>query len=326
MSHLGDLDGKSIPMALTLDENGYLGRQCPDPACHGYFKVVPGTGLKGSDLPSTCPYCGRKGAQNEFFTQDQIEYAKSLMMQSVQEALNDDLRAMEFDTGPIGPFGIRASLKFDPWSAPPLHRYREKELETSFECPNCSLKYAVYGVFAYCPDCGQHNSLQILVRNLEIVSKELDLASTSDADLSGVLVANALEDCVSAFDGFGREVCRVYAAHLQKGNPRAENLSFQNLSAARLSVSDMFGIDFAATCSVEDWNAAVRSFQKRHIISHKSGIVDDEYIRKSGDHSTAIGHKSIVESTEVRQLANILAALGSNLAVSLAAGDHEDKP
>jgi hypothetical protein len=107
MSHLGNLDGK--PIAFKLDEEGYLGRHCPDSKCHRYFKVVPGTGLKGPDLPCTCPYCGRKGAQSEFFTEDQIEYAKSVVMQSIQEALNDDLKALEFDTGPVGPFGIIAA-------------------------------------------------------------------------------------------------------------------------------------------------------------------------------------------------------------------------
>ena len=88
MSHLGDLNGKSMEVTLKLDEEGYQGRKCPDPECQGYFKVVPGTGLNGSDLPCTCPYCGRQGAESDFFiTEDHIKYAESVAMQSVQNAL-----------------------------------------------------------------------------------------------------------------------------------------------------------------------------------------------------------------------------------------------
>ena len=63
----------------------------------------------------------------------------------------------------------------------------------------------MYGVFAFCPDCGQHNSLQILEGSFGTVTKLLDLASTAPEELGRKLVQNALEDCVSAFDGFGRE-------------------------------------------------------------------------------------------------------------------------
>lgn len=322
-SHLGDPNSRSISVTLKRDKDGYVGRECPD--CHKYFKVTPGTGLRGSDLPCTCPYCGRKGPSNDFLTQDQMEYAKSAMMQHLEGDLNNMFKTLEFDTAPVGPFGIGMSLKVDPWSAPPLHMYREKDLETYVECPVCSLKYAVYGVFAYCPDCGQHNSLQILTRNLDIVSKELDIAASSDADVCGALVANALEDCVSAFDGFGREICHIHAGDALANPPKVDTLSFQSLSGARTTVKNVFGIDFAAACTTEDWGAAVRNFQKRHVLSHKSGVVDEEYVRRSGDTSTPVGHKLVIEPSEVRQLTRTLVTLGSNLAASLADIHREEK-
>ena len=30
--------------------------------------------------------------------------------------------------------------------------------------------YAIYGVFSFCPDCGSHNSLRILRKNIEVIS------------------------------------------------------------------------------------------------------------------------------------------------------------
>ena len=79
--------------------------------------------------------------------------------------------------------------------------------------PRTVVRYLYYriAVFAFCPDCGLHNSLQILSRNLELVGKMLAVATTVEADLGQALVENALEDCVSAFDGFGREICCIHA-------------------------------------------------------------------------------------------------------------------
>lgn len=323
MRRLDDPNTISISIPLKADKDGYIGRECPD--CHKYFKVTPGTGLKDSSLPCTCPYCGRKGPSNDFFTRDQIEYAKSVMVQHIEGDLNNMFKKLEFDTGPVGPFGIGMSLKVDHWSAPPLHMYGEKDLETYVECPSCSLKYAVYGVFAYCPDCGQHNSLQILTRNLDIVLKELDMAASSDADIHTALVANALEDCVSSFDGFGREVCHIHAADAIANTTKADSFSFQSLSGARAMVRSVFGIDFATACTTDDWNAAVRGFQKRHVLNHKSGVVDEEYVRKSGDTATPVGQRLVIEPTEVRELTRILLTLGTSLAGSLADIHREAK-
>jgi len=65
----------------------------------------------------------------------------------------------------------------------------------------------MYGVLGWCPDCGAHNSLQILSKNLELSRKELSLAETLDTEMAEHLVGDALENVVSAFDGFGRELC-----------------------------------------------------------------------------------------------------------------------
>ena len=139
-----------------------------------------------------------------------------------------------------------------------------------------------YGVFAFCPDCGLHNSLQILSKNLELAVKMLDMAATAEADLASRLIENALEDCVSAFDGFGREVCRVHAR--KSTDPaKAEKISFQNLEGARQNLSVLFNIDLAAGLASDEWKAAVQGFQKRHLFAHKMGVVDEEYIRRTGD-------------------------------------------
>ena len=137
-------------------------------------------------------------------------------MRRISDAIRKDLKSLEFSQKPRGPFGIGLSMKVKTGPPLPIHHYREKELETTVVCTNCTLRYAVYGAFAFCPDCGQHNSQQILRANLEVVRKMLVLAESHDGDLRVKLIENALEDCVSAFDAFGRgAVPRARGPHIE---------------------------------------------------------------------------------------------------------------
>jgi len=314
MSHLDSL-GNHFKISLLTDESGYFGRECPNSDCKGYFKIVPGTGISGI-MTCHCPYCGHTADQSDFHTPDQIEYAKSVVMREVTGAITKDLKGLEFDIKPKGAFGIGLSMKVKPGTPHPIHWYREKALETHVECSGCTLKYAVFGVFAFCPDCHQHNSLQILDKNLELVVKVLDISATSEAELAGRLVENALEDCVSAFDGFGREICRLHA--MKSTDPgKIDKVSFQNLEGAKQNVSGLFKLDLASGLTTEEWKAAVRGFQKRHLLSHKMGVVDAEYVSKSGDTQAVIGRKVAIDAGEVRMLGQVIGKLGRYLSDAL---------
>ena len=178
------------------------------------------------------------------------------------------------------------------------------------------MRYTIYGVFAFCPDCGRHNSRQILDTNLEMAGKQLDLAAGLQGDLAAHLVADSLENVVSAFDGFGREVCRVHAA--EAADPaKAECLSFQNLPAARRNVLSLFGFDLEFVLAPDGWATACRGFQKRHLLAHRMGVVDEEYVRKSGDTQAKVGRKVAIEPGDVRGLIGCVAKLGQHLADNL---------
>src|SRR5665647_166357 len=88
--------GKRISVPIRPDEDGYLGRECPNPECEDYFKITPGTGIKGP-APCHCPYCGHTGESKTFWTREQIEYARSVVKQKVVEAVRQDLKALEFE-------------------------------------------------------------------------------------------------------------------------------------------------------------------------------------------------------------------------------------
>jgi hypothetical protein len=307
---------KQVEISIPKDEEGYLGRECPNEACRGYFKIVDGTGLPGQ-VPCHCPYCGHAGKHDTFFTQEQIAYVESYALNKLSKALIQDLKDMEFTHKPRGPFGIGFSLRVSGRPIP-IRECRDKTLETHVVCDHCTLKYAIYGVFAYCPDCGVHNSLQILNKNLELYGKLLDLAKQADLGMAEHLTGNALEDAVSAFDGFGRETCRVRAA--KATDPaKAEGMSFQNLDGARKRVQDLFAVDLSAAVTADEWDFASGCFQKRHLLSHTMGVVDDDYLKKAKDPSAVLGRKVSITPDEVTKLLSLLKKMGEYLLTNLPA-------
>jgi len=306
-----------IKISMPTDEDGLVGRECPNPDCLGYFKIKLGTGLKGENISCHCPYCGHTAGQDHFWTQDQLAYARSIMVNEVSKALKADTQDWDrqLRQSTRNSF-IKLSMEFKGHSHP-IRYYREKQLETLVTCDDCTLEYAIYGVFAFCPDCGTHNSLQILSKNIEMVEKEIALAgNTEDKELAERLVEDALENAVSAFDGFGRAACTAFSS--KATNPQqAQDISFQNIQNARARVSELFGFDFAAGIDSEKWDTIVTCFQKRHLLAHKMGVIDQEYIKKAKDPRAVVGRKIHIQPEEVMELAGFLRTIGKNLAATL---------
>jgi len=301
---------------MPADEKGMVGRKCPRRDCRKYFKLKPGTGLKG-DVPCHCPYCGFVGASDDFWTPEQKKYLKAVAMNYASEQLHRTLKSMEFETKSQGPLGITISMKVTG-GPQRFHQpyYREKELETDVVCDHCTLVYAIYGAFAFCPDCGSHNSFTILGKNLEIAEKLLALAGTQQRDVAEHLVGDALENVVSAFDGFGREICRVAAPRATKPAD-AEDVRFQNLVGARTRVQKLFGFDLITCVSGQDWEFACRCFQKRHVLAHKMGVVDDAYVQATNDSTAIVGRKVQIRAEEVKRLVDVVLQLGGKLMAQL---------
>lgn len=285
----------SIP--LPPDADGYTGRECPH--CKSYFKIVFGTGLKGI-THAFCPYCGHKDDASAFNTEEQIEYVKSIAFKYIADELFRSFKTLE-GRYPRQRSFINLEIKVERGSPVRIAHYTEKDLETRLICDTCTLSYAVYGVFAFCPDCGQHNSLQMLNSNLAIVDKMLTMTETVEADVREALLESCLGKIVSVVDGYGRELCAVYSK--KASDPaKAARVSFQNIVAAQSHINTHFGFDMASALSGDEWQGIIRLFQKRHLLAHKAGEVDDEYITKANDPAAVKGRKVSLRQEEVAGL------------------------
>lgn len=304
----------SHSVSIPPDADGFTGRECPDGQCERYFKVQFGTGLRGQN-PCHCPFCGHVAPHNKFWTKEQLAYAKSVVVNKVTGELLDQLKRLETRPDPHAFLSLSIKVEGRP---SPIQHYRELDLEQVVVCDGCALRYAIYGVFGYCPDCGVHNSLQILGVNFGIVERMTLLARDAPPDISPKLVENALEDAVSSMDGFGHEVCRVFAA--KASDPvRAGTLSFQRIEKARDQVRDLFGVDLAQAIAPDEWTAVVRSFQKRHLLAHTMGVIDQAYIDRTGESPSLLGRRVSILPEEVSALSGSLKAIGNRLFKTLSA-------
>ncbi len=97
----------------------------------------------------------------------------------------------------------RGPLIITPGRPKAVRVFPEKHLETHRTCPQCALEYAVYGKFAFCPDCRVDNTLQLLHDDLALAERQVVLAeAATDVDNARMHLGNALGTCVSGLDEF----------------------------------------------------------------------------------------------------------------------------
>jgi hypothetical protein len=332
MRHLERLK-RNPTVRIPPDKDGFVGRECPAKGCGLYFKLVSGTGLPDVDH-TYCPYCGGQATSDCFFTKAQIKYATAVMTARVEEALHKDLEPTLRETN-CSLAALERSLAetmhaltgrrpyvqpFDDRPGPPPYRripsLREKDLETVVECDHCTLRYAIYGVFGHCPDCGVHNSRQMLDKNLDLAEKYVALANVqSDPEVAAGLRESALLAAVGRWDGFGREACRKAAA---TNAAVPADLSFQSLAGARDRLLKALSLDLAAGLTPDEWTATGRAFQKRHLLSHSMGVVDEQYKKRADDPAAVVGRKVTIDAAEVAALVAALRKLAPHLLGMLA--------
>jgi len=306
-----------IPISLPTDDDGLTGRECPQHICEGYFKVKFGTGIKDADYNRCfCPYCGYSGKQDQFFTKEQVKYIESIAVRHFQGIIKKEAKKWdrELRSSTRKSF-IKLSVDYKS-SHRPIAYYAEKEVETRLVCENCTLEYAIYGKFANCPDCGKANTLQILNANLSLIHKLLIQAEIqTDPSFREYLIHNALEDIVSSFDSFGRNSISIAVRNTTLSDL---STSFQNILKAKDRIEQHFGFDFSQALSEGDWNLILALFQKRHLISHNDGIIDEAYVQITGDNSAVIGRKIVVTIDEVRTALQYISSLATSLTNGLA--------
>ncbi len=289
-----------LVIKLMTDEHGLFGRECP--ACEKYFKVKIGTGLHTTNC--MCPYCGHTASNDDYFSKDQREY---MLSYGAREVMGPALRSLERTLQNMGrSTGGSVQIKTTTRGLDfPLKHYKEKPLETHVTCDSCGLEFAIYGVFANCPDCGRLNALTIVLKSIDVAGKGLrllDSTEPSEVELRERILSDALSNGVSSFDGFGKA---LRAKHPLFFASQSKNL-FQNILLLSAVIDGSLGTSLQLLVGDETFKFLVKWFQVRHIYEHNMGVVDKDFTQKVEGFNHLLGRKFPLSQDEITKFLEYL--------------------
>lgn len=312
-----------IPITLQSDKKGYFDRECPNENCLYTFKInMKDWEEKVSDEEVHCPMCGHIDTSEKWWTQKQLEemenratdYAVALISEKLDEAFGSlarSTRQNKFVKITYKP-GRRITFENNPIG-------QSEEWETDITCEECGTRYSVIGSAYFCPCCGHNSAVSAFDESMDSVEKMLAslpemkqmLTVSYGRDKAETMCRGLLEssigDIVSAFQKFA-------ACHYDKLTGKTSRINdFQIVEKGSQLFKDIIGKGYEEWLSEKELHEMNMLFQRRHLIEHNNGMVDQRYIDKSGDSSYAVGQRLVVKKSDALTLLAIIKKLGTGL-------------
>ena len=308
-----------IPITLCSDAKGYLDRECPNPNCQYTFKIkLDDWKTKVSDDEVHCPMCGYMTTSDKWWTQEQLaaqkKIARDWALNYVQGMLANSLKKVARSSH--GAITYKPGRR-TPFRNPPIKQ--REEWENEITCEKCGTQYSVIGAAYFCPCCGHNSVERTFEDSLERIGKMLDsipvmrqaLESTSDRDdaesICRAFVERSLGEIVSAFQKFA---CSKYE---NLSGSAAKVNDFQMVDKGSAMFKALCGRDYSAWLSQDELADMALLFQRRHILEHNAGIVDQKYLDKTQDKDYIVGQRIVVRQDDARRLLAIIQKLSSEI-------------
>jgi hypothetical protein len=198
----------------------------------------------------------------------------------------------------------------------PAWIYSEERQQNCYECPGCKARYDMLGEYAGCPICGKRNSFQVFERHVTEVEQQFNKAAAELTERHEREVEwEKLSRCISDFEAMARDV--QGQLHLFPATPKRkkdiQGMSFQNILKANDSLLNWFGFEMLFRFSDDDKTFLNRMFNRRHVLIHNGGRIDQEYLDNTGDTTVRLNQKIVVRSNEIRRLFPLLRTVAQNL-------------
>ncbi len=135
-----------MEVSLPTDSDGFLSQECP--SCGQQFKVIFGEG--SSNPISRCPYCGHRG-ENCWYTTQQVEHLKAVAASTV---LGPQMKKLASDLKQASNGWLKFELKGDVPAPPPAPMETDDTLDVvRFPCCNETVKL-IRQASLFCIICG----------------------------------------------------------------------------------------------------------------------------------------------------------------------------
>jgi len=280
-----------------------------------------------SDEKVFCPLCRHEAPAQQWFTTEQVDNAKEQAYNHAVDLVGNALKrgAQSYNRKPQKGFikfshevkGTRGVRGVVPIPA-------GEKLDLKIQCEKCSARSAVVGSAFFCPCCG-HNSvirtfddslrkIEVKLNSAELIKKQFSSEGKRDDGeiLVRSMIETSLSDCVVAIQRLSEQ---LYIS-IPGVSALPQNI-FQRIDDSNKLLKEILG------CGYEDWlnhgdlEGLKLLFQRRHLLAHCEGIVDQRYIERSKDSTYKVGQRIVVKDDDVRYLKELVRKIAAGIRIEM---------
>lgn len=329
LKQLNQLNRMQVSVPVSVDKKGYYDKECPNEDCLFQFKVNADDWRNlFTDEAVYCPKCRHAANSDSWWTTEQLEEAKRQAIKHVKGAIGTALQndAKNFNRKQPKTGFIKMSMNFTGTTAShiilPIPAQEEMQLE--IHCEKCNANFAVIGSAFFCPCCG-HNSVErtfddsikkveTKINSLSLIRKAFkEIGQIDEGEITCLsLIETGLSDCVVAFQRFSEETFQRFA-----NNEKVPFNAFQRLDTGSTLWKKVLNEGYEDWLSTKELSELNVLFQKRHILAHNEGMVDEKYIERSKDTSYKLGQRIVVKEKDVIQLIYLIQKIVTRLRLKI---------
>ena len=166
----------------------------------------------------------------------------------------------------------------------------------------------------------------VLIESMNEMLKQLQetKVNVSDESKRGSVWEQMTKDSVTNLEALANHLRfkLLCAPMTPRRRKQLENVSFQNPFQADKALLEWFDISLMEWVGNDlvpkrrlptDSSFIKKMFQKRHVLVHNKGIVNEEYLERSGDTEFSLGERIAVRDHEAKLFIETVRAMGENL-------------
>lgn len=308
-----------VAVPLEADPDGYADKECPSTTCLFQFKI------HSDDWQAVvrreevfCPSCRHSAPAQSWYTTEQIEAAKQYAVGSFVNKINGAIRAdaavskRRKHRGSFLSITIEASGGYDALLVP-IAAAEPMRLQAT--CDACGCRYSFVGAAYFCPKCGKNSASHTFAQTLRTIRTAAgigdSLRAILDADdaevMAGALLEKAMLDAVTSFQRLSEQLFE------ERTGAAARRNAFQNLEIGSDLWEPVIGVTYEQLLDAAALQQLRIFYQQRHLLAHQQGIVDADYLAKSGDTTYTVGQRLLVKTANVLEFADLIEQLGNAL-------------
>lgn len=310
-----------IPIELISDEKGYIDRECPHEECEFVFKVhSEDWKSKITEEKVFCPRCGYTALSDQWWTQQQTESIEknsmSWMKNQIQKSFHESFKKMSRSSNKY------VQIKYKPGKKMTFENNpigQQEKWKLKIVCEICGTRTCVIGTAFFCPCCGNNAVDRVFDESMNRIREQLNalnemqevLEEMFDKDTAENMIQSMIEtslkEIISAYQKFAMECFNKSCTKKVRPN------DFQIVDKGNKLFKKNYGLGYDEWLTSEEINYLGVMFQRRHILEHNNGIIDDKYLQNSKDKAYNRGQRVVCKKEHVLKLLEIIIKLSKSI-------------